>query len=405
MEYQPLLLPELLSQILGHLKSHKSALRAAIRVSSTWAKEGTNILWESPPVQALAVIPETRRQYYANKIRNLRFDGDDGECHAIFRNLNFPGLKRISIDSWEDPNGIEQWFRQYLQPSLKSLEFYGDDVGDTVLTTIEMSCPSLRHLFLNYRHMDITPPRLLRFLETCKGLRSIGLGTGMNELLSGDVFTHLTHREHLEELEITGIIASQTVEDALRANQPTIPLQRLQRLSIHLESKAVPEFISVIKSLNSLTLTLEDTEHDVISVIASITNLRTLELIFMQPKEVSKEELVALGKLSGLHRLVLEDHGSELQAFSITDSDFARFSSGLPQLQELEFLVQSRLTINSLTSLAKNCPQLRRCEMLGVYELRTLNSASPLFPQLTFLNLGGLQEEEQEEEEGAILEK
>lgn len=47
------------------------------------------------------------------------------------------------------------------------------------------------------------------------------------------------------------------------------------------------------------------------------------------------------------------------------------------------------LTVSTLKALARHCPELEHCALLGPYDIASFREvASPLFPKLTYLSIG-----------------
>lgn len=59
----------------------QNSLRNAILVNREWAEAGSYILWNCPPVTALAAVSPDRRQYYANKITEMFSEGEEDSKH------------------------------------------------------------------------------------------------------------------------------------------------------------------------------------------------------------------------------------------------------------------------------------------------------------------------------------
>lgn len=95
--------PELLKRILGMIredkwKSHRTSLTPFARVNSMWQEVVQRIIWEAPPVDALASIRKRYRQDFASYIRTLNFSGNkDPTLHTLFAGLQFPKLKKLEL--------------------------------------------------------------------------------------------------------------------------------------------------------------------------------------------------------------------------------------------------------------------------------------------------------------------
>ena len=160
--------PEILSIVIEYLRYDVTALRSALFVNKTWAVEAIRVLWENPPVTALAAIGEDHSQFYARQVRELRFDGDeDGAKHSTFRNLEFPLLNDITIDNFRPDNGEKLWLGQYIQSSMKDFSFYGAEPAEDILHLLETRCPRLRSIAIDFQLEGLTSSRLMKFFDNC----------------------------------------------------------------------------------------------------------------------------------------------------------------------------------------------------------------------------------------------
>lgn len=160
--------PEILSIVIEYLRYDVTALRSALFVNKTWAVEAIRVLWENPPVTALAAIGEDHRQFYARQVRELSFDGDeDGAKHSTFRNPEFPLLNDITIDNFRPGNGEKLWLGQYIQSSMKDFSFYGAEPAEDILHLLETRCPRLRSIAIDFQLEGLTSSRLMKFFDNC----------------------------------------------------------------------------------------------------------------------------------------------------------------------------------------------------------------------------------------------
>lgn len=86
----------------------------------------------------LAVQNDTKGlQLYADCVRFLDFLGDDCKHHRLFKDVAFPKLEHVSIDSSDGNEGA--LLEPYLQPSLKIFQFYGGSISDSFLEKLQVS--------------------------------------------------------------------------------------------------------------------------------------------------------------------------------------------------------------------------------------------------------------------------
>lgn len=254
-------------------------------------------------------------------------------------------------------------------------------------------CPRLVELTLDYRDDGRTEAELLQLLERQNHLRTIDFGTQMNELLTVLVFAELSALNTLRDMSLARNFIFMDVRNALYAIRPWIHLQHIRKLGIELNSAAVPSLLSVARSLQTLNLVITNTDSDGFSTIGRLTHLRILEICFQRPIEITKAELSALSNLTRLQKLTLEsgDNG-ELQAFSITDDDLAKFSACLPNSNYISFHVQSRLTTSFIASLTTACRLLQHVEIPDAYDLSFPSQHEDiLFPNLRVLDVGSVE--------------
>ena len=393
-------LREILLQVLEYLADDKESLLQAILVNKTWAEEGTNVLWREPLVKHLASVPESRRQIYAEKVYTLDFAGDEDSInHEAFRHLRFPRLKRLNLDSYRPRDGGTFWIRQYLQPSLEEFKFYGGKLAEDLLDALTSQCPRLREIIIDHPHNQLDPERFLEFLKQRQSLQSMTFLYGMDGLITNEMFLHVAGRDNLESLCLGRSFDRATIEDALE--RTLVPFKHLRQLYLSLESNAVPSLLSSLKSVVRLGLKIEDDKRDVLPIIASMKDLRTLEVTFRRSQALSSASILALGGLTQLRKLVIQPspvETADLRASTLADQDFIQLVSNLRHLQSLKFEVQCNLSVAVIHSLGIHCASLESCEMLGSYELQALDDTPiPLFPQLRVLELGSAQAHEREE--------
>ena len=105
-------------------------------------------------VTALAAIAEqdpAQLQHHANKIRELDIAGDECIHQRLFKDVTFPVLERVAIDSWD--GNEDRLLEPYLQSNLKSFRFFGGPITDGFLQKLQvgiMSSHLPRFSRLNY---------------------------------------------------------------------------------------------------------------------------------------------------------------------------------------------------------------------------------------------------------------
>ncbi|KAG9560612.1 hypothetical protein KCU71_g8869, partial [Aureobasidium melanogenum] len=169
----------------------QNSLRNAILVNREWAEAGSH--------------------YYANKISELFFEGEEeGKHHATFKDLSFPRLKIVYIERVKLKKREKLYLAQHMQPHLKEFHFLGGGVCENALTTLASNCPALE-LNLVDPIDDSSQDQLLEFFTRCKSLEVIHLGHGWTELVTPGLIAGLAGLETLDELEIRPLAEDHTV--------------------------------------------------------------------------------------------------------------------------------------------------------------------------------------------------
>jgi len=390
-----ILLPEILSKVMEYLRYDATTLRSALLVNKAWAAEAIRVLWEKPPVAALVAIGEEHRQFYARQVRELIFGGDeDGAEHSNFRNLEFPRLRRITIDYFRPDNGEKLRLGQYIQPSMEDFSFYGAEPAEDILHLLETRCPRLESIVIDFQFEGLTSSRLMKFFNSCKSLTSICLPSNMRDTIDNRLLAYLARHDGLEELELGTFLSYEMLDKTFKGTER--PFRDIRYLTVQIESKTVPLLVAGVKSVIGLTLTIEDSRTNPLPQISSLVNLQELHIDYMEQGEWAGADFLALKSLKNLHRLIISSIFDPIASPTLTDEEFIPVFENMSELQELVFQVQCVLTTTAITSLGKHCPQLMICEILGLYDLHGWQSvASPLFPQLQRLELSAATDGEQ----------
>lgn len=389
------LLPEILSRVMEYLRYDATTLRLALLVNKAWAAEAIRVLWEKPPVAALAAIGEDHRQFYARQVRELNFGGDeDGAEHLNFRNLEFPRLRRITIDYFRPDNGEKLWLGQYIQPSMEDFSFYGAEPAEDILHLLETRCPRLRSIVIDFQFEGLTSSRLIKFFDSCKSLTSIRLPNDIKDTIDNRLLAYLARHDGLEELELGTFLRYEMLDKIFEGTER--PFRDIRYLAVQIESKTVALLVAGFKSVIGLTLTIEDSRINPLPQVSSLVNLQELHISYMEQGEWAGTDFLALKGLKNLRRLTISPIFDPIASPTLTDEEFISVFENMSELQELVFQVQCVLSTAAITSLGERCPQLMICEILGLYDLHGWQSvARPLFPQLQRLELSAAIDGEQ----------
>ena len=103
--------------------------------------------------------------------------------------------------------------------------------------------------------------------------------------------------------------------------------------------------------------------------------------------------MMALQNLNQLRCLTLQHFFTEsvpavVVSFEMDDEHMKQLTTHFTQLEHFYYSIESNLTINSIIAIAKNCPTLKKLEIIGTYDLPALaNVEEVLFPHLKSLRL------------------
>lgn len=390
------LLPEILSRVMEYLRYDTRTLCSTLLVNKVWASETIRVLWEKPPVAALAAITgEDQRQFYARQVRELDFGGnEEGAKHSEFRNLEFPRLRRLSVDYFRPDNGKKLWLGQYIQPCLEDFKFYGAEPAEDILHLLELQCPRLQSFLIDFQFEGLNSSRLVKFFDSCKSLKSISLPSNMKDSIDKKLLTYLAHHDGLEELELGVLLRHDMLDKIFEVTEQ--PFKDLQYLAVHIESKTVPLLVAGVRSFIGLTLTIEDSHISPLPPVSSLVNLQEFHIEYKTQGEWAGTDFLALKSLKKLRKLFITPVFDIISSTTLTDEKFISIFENMAELQELTFQVQSVLSTAAISSLGEHCPQLKSCDVLGLYDLGSWESvARPLFPQLHLLELSAAIDGEQ----------
>lgn len=384
---QPLNIPDIL-QITFALLDRQS-LSACVQVNSLWADAATDILWQDPPISALvSLIPSGRAQTYANKLATIRNpygslkERNNIEPLQALQHLLFPRLREIY---WlgADVTCMERLLH-YLQPSLRkfslslsSLRYLDepssghDEAFNSMLTGLTTHCCFLQEIFFSLDSLNGV--RLLRFLEKASSLTSVQLVD--SGAIEDEVIQHLAARPNLKRLSIDSIISGERA--ALIEANTVFPFADLQYFEGWVEKDSIIRLGRHMQKLEVLRIDLLDVldvPSDLLSVIARLSNLRTLEIRFHAVgSAISTQDLIPLAKgCQKLKKLSLKGYNesnegwieiSFLKWSDIREVDIFDFSYLLPDLEHLEIDIRGEITNLSLRYLGQNCSRLRTCDL------------------------------------------
>ncbi|CAG9995073.1 unnamed protein product [Clonostachys byssicola] len=393
-------LPEILSEVFAILREDFPSLASAARANSLWFACATDILWSQVKGDAITSIANiadnSRRQLYASKVEGITFDGNKRDLPTDLPDLHFNKIKSIDFSSYWLPQGSEHLIKPYIQPSLESFIFYGEDFVDEILLQLQSTCHRLQVLLIDSTETDFRKPKLtgetlFRFISQTKTLRDLSLCCGG---ISDDLFLYVSGLENLSALswckDVTPELLSRTV-----AQNPN-PFLSLDSFSLPyaLSSITVSYIATMLPHLTKIHLEFGDSEYDMLTPLSTIENLTQLECTFHCNASFPAPQLLSLKALSKLTKLSIRfgvdfDRRDTISPFS--DAEFHELISTLPGLQCLEMEFNCDLTAAALLSLSV-CPRLDHFSMRKGprFDLRSLLAQAgeePLHPHLGTLYL------------------
>ena len=367
---QPLNLPEILRITFVFLDN--KSLVACAQVNSLWADEATDVLWQEPPISALArLVPSGRAQTYANKITRLyRLDWRFGhnEYRQVYQRLLYPRLIKMSglVGHTTCLQGLVKllqpsliFFRMELSLRLVTNPYEYSNAMDAFFMQLSTRCPNLR--IIKLVSWCSVWNGLLKFLEASPSLQSIELQESWN--LTNEVIQHLAARPNLTKLEIPGAILGEAVAQ-VEANTES-PFADLKRFNGTVDEATLLMFSRHTRKLKTLKIAMYSPSANLLSTLSRFSALRILEVRF----HADKSAIAALGLITlakGCQRLTeISFHGGGELGSNLTDADICQLSSLLPDLMSIDLGCCEDLSVQSVHFLGRNCPRLRYCQLCG----------------------------------------
>ncbi|MCJ1473736.1 hypothetical protein MMC13_002387 [Lambiella insularis] len=398
-------LPELLLEILEHLERDNASLRSASLVNRTWFEQASSVLWRHAYIGNLANVEPSRCQFYANKLFYYHFSIINCPflCRDDLRSLRFPRLKRyyghaddITVPTHQQAECVSQC----LEPGLEELSLFSGGLADAIWDRLASCCPRLRSLHLNDAATNQSADRFLVVLRECRHLVCLKIAGNTNTMVSDDTLRYLVSRQNLECLELGRLIQRSALEKVIDSTAPPL-FAKLKRLSMRLESRAVQHVTNLLTSVETfrglhLFIVDDQTSIPVLRHIASIKQLRSLEVRYTHSQTLPREEILSLQTLHELEKLDLSTTQSNvgLQSLTIGDDDIEQLTSQLNQLSRFIFYLRCPMSIKSIRSIGRNCPSIEMLLLYARCDLRALETIEkPLFPELKYLGLGSARED------------
>jgi hypothetical protein len=399
-----LTIPEILCEVFDHLEFDKGALFAACQVNKIWAETSLNVLWRSHRLRGmerLASLTESRRQFYADKIRSLPVERCPIEYRHSIETLNFPRLKKLGFALTENNENCYH----HLVPTLEEFKIaviLGEfrivaraSQPEDYLRQLPERCPDLRKLCVLKSRIPIDFSRLKDYLKKFSKLRSIDLGGMSDSAMTNEVVFYLGGLP-LSELHMNKLITSEMV-DLTDGKIHGRLFSNAVRLGLRMEWRAATTLVPAFTNLRELKLELvsADTSHETFQAIGTLSQLRGLDLttVSVSGRDLSRDELLAIGKLHELRNLAISTHGTLTLDNSVTDDDLVSFLSSFPEAESIRVHASRVKAIPSSATiaLATTSTRLRHYRFDAIWDSDFIQSYTPpLFPRLDDLCCNGL---------------
>ncbi|GIK06567.1 hypothetical protein Aspvir_002217 [Aspergillus viridinutans] len=390
--------PEILMTILD--KMHISQLSTMIRVNRQFFTLGIPRLWQAQGGTYLAKVPKDRRGVYIPLIQELDLSGFAKDVYEEFKDFVFHNVRKLSVSLEEDDEPIAycSYLTHLINPGLQLLGL-GGDISPDFLFDVQTKCPKLRSVSIWRCGPCVTPTDLLTFLRGLPYLESLRISMDHHAMTDSKVIEFLARSSTLEQLTLEQIYP-ELLWDALSVESP---FPALRKLDIEICQDALTSMAKLFGSVLHLrvepmtTEYLDSREIEVrIRPLSELTQLRTLEIgfngnSFYGNMTIVPEDIVSLRSLSNLTSLTLAGLRKPRPGDAeISDDDFHRLVSGLPDLETLSLHpLPSKVTPASLAALAECCPRLESCFVGGgLHVLDLQDYKAPLFPRLGSFRVG-----------------
>ncbi len=389
-----------------YLNDDRASLSAALRVCRTWFYCGVDVLWSSPPHNALGYVAPHRRFYYASNITRIYTYSIGDDPHV---GLSFPRLR--VLDVWLNENEAQNLGKVQL----------------ITATLVELKAPLT---LLVLERLRLQQPRHLRKLSLAVPRRGVGDSVDCREaffrwlmqrpflalksfeleniafpssLLFERFFSHWMQSNELTELLLGGPDAVQRATldalcaDETRQNTGDVahedrPLRHrcLRRLEAWVDASAVPKLVCMLPSVAHLALTSGEPSL-VFPAIATLgQRLLSLKLVMTAEVDVFRRDLLALQSLTQLRELYI----SAREVIGAGDHVFVRVLAPMRHLNDLSLVFEEPPpSIELLGVVGEVCQNLRHLYLWGTHYLNEAVEASlvcPLFPMLEYFSVGRL---------------
>ncbi|THX30052.1 hypothetical protein D6D10_08743 [Aureobasidium pullulans] len=276
-------------------------------------------------------------------------------------------------------------------PNLEQIEFGDWDAMFTkdFLEDVAKRCPGLKFVFFRPHGVNLQPQDLVEFFSKLGALQSVSLSVN-RRLLTNDLLLQLSSIQSLTRLELAVCTRKDNAFQHVLDHNPT-PFSGLRQATLHIKSHAMSAATQALQNVVGLIVIVQDRGSHILNWISRMASLKFLTVKYLEDVTIDVESLVSLRSLTRLQHLTVEpeDVDGWIGVEHLTDTDFERLVSGLPDLKWLDLEIGHGLTTSALQSLGKHCLQLHDLQISGEWNLQALvKYQAPLFPALTHLHIG-----------------
>ncbi|KAI5272110.1 hypothetical protein E4T47_04605 [Aureobasidium subglaciale] len=289
--------------------------------------------------------------------------------------------------------------KQWLVPSIESVNFRDWSTGfdKSFLQTLKTQCPRLRSIALERVKSGISSQDLNNFFRN-SSLENIRLYMeGMpNEkvLVNDELLSTLSELKGLKLLNVISRVGLEVVESVLFKLSPT-GFQDLRKVHLMLERPAVETAFKIFKNASKVSFNIaswNDEKMSMFTTLKHMKNLKELSIAFEATRTyLHGKDLFWLSALKQLKKLNISPRQpghDKIILDSFADVDLQVIFSGLPQLQQLGFLLDVDFPIEALKRLSRSSPKLEEASFSKSWDLKALEDVPGcLFPELQILSL------------------
>lgn len=370
-------------------KRLKSPLVSALRVSRSWFALSVRLLWREITLHTIWYIRNSPNvAQYLSHVRSLIFGlGDDRYHESIIQAIHKPCLPNLEKIAYVPGVIIEcselDYIIPYLQPSLLMFSAIGGRWSINLLSALRETCPRLEDLRIKRPYDSLVRrPVFDSWIRDFPSIRAISIFNkgAIHTSSEDDIMMQLLERSTLQFL-LKKPLKSLSLEyrlDNLEGLYNSSIIYTLSELSIALRPEDIPR-LADLKNLQKLNIRIDgDYSEDIISPVASITELRSLKIIFVQPRSLRTDQIMSLTRLRKLEELEIRTGcRAAITGYSLTNYLPIKI---LPSFDERDF-----------DELALSLPRLRHVCLLFDWAPNSshiLKSASCLWSKIEYLCLG-----------------